>query len=193
MGQRITRMSNSSTNVLLVCVPLAIIPNYLGINSVIAFTLNFIAIIPLATLLSYATEQITLRAEEKLGILLRLTFGYDQSIFDDVLFSTAQLTPASRNTIGLVVSILALAKREFIIVQYLLIGSILSKLILGLGICFLLGGSLPVEESFTFRFAQSASRLLLISLGTFSIPTAFHEWSSGMCTSSKPFLSVKGR
>jgi len=37
---------------------------------------NFIAIIPLAALLSYATEEIALRIGETLGGLMNATFGY---------------------------------------------------------------------------------------------------------------------
>jgi Ca2+:H+ antiporter len=39
-------------------------------------TVDFIAIIPLAVLLSYATEEIALRTGETLGGLLNTTFGY---------------------------------------------------------------------------------------------------------------------
>ena len=37
---------------------------------------NFIAIIPLAALLSYSTEEIALRIGETLGGLMNATFGY---------------------------------------------------------------------------------------------------------------------
>ena len=39
------------------------------------FIVNFIAIIPLAGLLSYATEEIALRVGETLGGLLNASFG----------------------------------------------------------------------------------------------------------------------
>ena len=50
--------------------------NYAHITPVGIFVINFIAIIPLAALLSYATEEIALRVGETLGGLLNATFGY---------------------------------------------------------------------------------------------------------------------
>jgi len=50
--------------------------NYLNINSVAIFIVNFIAIIPLAVMLSYATKEIALRVSKTLSGLLNATFGY---------------------------------------------------------------------------------------------------------------------
>ena len=66
---------NSWINVLLIMVPVGIALNYAKINPVVIFVINFIAIIPLAAMLSYATEEIALRTGETLGGLLNATFG----------------------------------------------------------------------------------------------------------------------
>ena len=50
--------------------------NYLYINGIAIFIINFIAIIPLAAMLSYATKKIALRASDTLGSLLNVTFRY---------------------------------------------------------------------------------------------------------------------
>lgn len=42
----------------------------------VVFVVNFIAIIPLAGMLSYATEEIALRTGEVMGGLLNASFGY---------------------------------------------------------------------------------------------------------------------
>ena len=63
-------------NLLLVAVPVGFVANYLDINGVAIFVVNFIAIVPLAAMLSYATEEIALRVGETLGGLLNATFGY---------------------------------------------------------------------------------------------------------------------
>ena len=68
---------NSWINLLLVFVPVGIALHYAGIKPVIIFVVNFIAIIPLAAMLSYATEEIALRVGETLGGLLNATFGYE--------------------------------------------------------------------------------------------------------------------
>lgn len=56
-------------------VPVGIIVNYLHITPVAIFVINFIAIIPLAALLSYATEEIAIRTGEVMGGLLNASFG----------------------------------------------------------------------------------------------------------------------
>lgn len=68
---------NSWINVLLVAAPVGIALYYVpNINPLITFLVNFVAIVPLAALLSYATEEIALRVGEVLGGLLNATFGY---------------------------------------------------------------------------------------------------------------------
>lgn len=66
---------NSWINVLLLAAPVGIAIHFLNISPVAVFVVNFIAIIPLAALLSYATEEIAIRVGETLGGLLNATFG----------------------------------------------------------------------------------------------------------------------
>ena len=68
---------NSWINLLLIAVPIGIAVNFVpSINRLVVFVVNFIAIIPLAAMLSYATEEIALHVGEVLGGLLNATFGY---------------------------------------------------------------------------------------------------------------------
>jgi Ca2+:H+ antiporter len=62
-------------NLLLVCVPLGIVAGALGWDSTAVFTLNFFAIIPLASLLSFATEELAATMGQALGGLMNATFG----------------------------------------------------------------------------------------------------------------------
>lgn len=62
-------------NVLLVFVPLGILAGVLEWSATAVFTLNFFAIIPLASILSFATEEISVKLGETLGGLLNATFG----------------------------------------------------------------------------------------------------------------------
>jgi Ca2+/H+ antiporter len=62
-------------NFLLVMVPLGIIAGKLGWSPTAVFTINFFAIIPLAAVLSFATEEISMKLGETLGGLLNATFG----------------------------------------------------------------------------------------------------------------------
>ena len=76
VGQLRATILNSWINVLLIFVPIGIAVNFANIPKVAVFVINFIAIIPLAAMLSYATEEIALRVGETLGGLLNATFGY---------------------------------------------------------------------------------------------------------------------
>lgn len=78
VGNQLRRtLLNSWINVLLVAAPVGIALNFVpSINKVVVFVVNFIAIIPLAAMLSFATEEIALRTGETLGGLLNATFGY---------------------------------------------------------------------------------------------------------------------
>ena len=66
---------NSWINVLLIMAPVGIIVHALKLNPIAVFVINFIAIIPLAAMLSYATEEIALRTGETIGGLLNASFG----------------------------------------------------------------------------------------------------------------------
>lgn len=75
-------------------------------------------------------------------------------------------------------AVLALLKREVVIVQTSLIGSILSNLLLVLGVAFLAGGATRVEQNFNTTVAQTAASLLTVSCASLIVPTAFHLASS---------------
>jgi Ca2+:H+ antiporter len=77
VGNQIRRtLFNSWLNILILAAPAGIVMNYVGhVNGIIIFVINFIAIIPLAAMLSFATEEIALRTGETLGGLLNATFG----------------------------------------------------------------------------------------------------------------------
>lgn len=78
VGQQIHAVLFSSwINVLLVFVPVGFALYYSKkVGAVPIFIVNFVAIIPLAAMLSYATEELAIRVGETLGGLLNATFGY---------------------------------------------------------------------------------------------------------------------
>ncbi|RVX67616.1 hypothetical protein B0A52_08145 [Exophiala mesophila] len=155
-GQIHATLFNSWINVLLIASPVGIAVHYAGVNEVAVFVINFIAIIPLAAMLSYATEEIALRTGEVLGGLLNASFG---------------------NAVELIVSIIALAKDQVLIVQTSLIGSMLSNLLLVLGMCFFFGGINRMEQAFNMTVAQTAASLLFLAVSSLIIPTAFEQWA----------------
>lgn len=75
VGQFKATILNSWINVLLIFVPIGIAVNFANVPPIGVFVINFIAIIPLAAMLSYATEEIAIRTGETIGGLLNATFG----------------------------------------------------------------------------------------------------------------------
>jgi Ca2+:H+ antiporter len=68
-------LASNYVNVLLVFVPLGIIAGKLHWSPTAVFILNFIAIMPLAALLSFATEELSAKLGQTLGGLCNATFG----------------------------------------------------------------------------------------------------------------------
>lgn len=144
-------------NILLVAVPVGIALEYANVNKVVVFVVNFIAIIPLAAILSFSTEELAMYIGEVLGGLLNASFG---------------------NAVELIVSIIALQQGKVLIVQTSLIGSMLSNLLLVLGMCFFAGGVNRLEQHFNVTVAQTAASLLALAIGALIIPTAFQMFAS---------------
>lgn len=68
-------LASNYVNLLLVFVPVGIVLGALDINPTAIFVTNFFAIIPLAALLSFATEELSVKFGETLGGLMNATFG----------------------------------------------------------------------------------------------------------------------
>lgn len=145
----------------MVFVPIGIISGKLHWAAPWVFTLNFFAIIPLAAVLSFATEEIAARLGETLGGLVNATFG---------------------NAVELIVSIVALRAGEIEIVQASMLGSILSNLLLVLGMCFFLGGIYNMrspngegrEQSFSSGTAQTTCSLMALASASMILPAALY-------------------
>lgn len=140
-------------NYLLVFVPLGLISNQLGWGDSAVFWLNFCAIVPLALLLAFATEELAENVGETIGGLLNATFG---------------------NAVELIVLIIALKNNQVRIVQALMLGLILSNLLLVLGCCFVAGGITRVQQTFNQTVAQTMLSLMALATAGLLIPAAFH-------------------
>ncbi|KAI8049374.1 Sodium/calcium exchanger protein-domain-containing protein [Thamnidium elegans] len=109
--------------------------------------------VPLVKLLGFATEDISLRTGEVIGGLLNATFG---------------------NAVELIISIISLTKNLVIVVQASILGSILSNLLLVLGMCFFCGGCKYKEQVSNITAAQTSAPLLFISVVSLLLPAAFY-------------------
>ena len=68
-------LTSNYVNILLVFVPAGLVAGAVGANPTAVFILNFLAIIPLASLLSFATEELAVKVGQTLGGLMNATFG----------------------------------------------------------------------------------------------------------------------
>ncbi|KAH9994793.1 Sodium/calcium exchanger protein-domain-containing protein [Russula vinacea] len=132
-------------NVLLIFIPLSWIFHYVKLSNTLVFVFSFLAIVPLAKLLAFATDDLSLRFGQTLAGLLNATL------------------------------IIALVKCELTVVQSSLIGSILSNLLLVLGMCFFAGGTRFSEQGFGISAVQLNSSLLTLSVIAVLLPAAFHN------------------
>lgn len=146
-------LNSSIVNYLLIFVPLGILSPTFNLSSQLTFWINFLAIIPLASLLAFATEELAEHVGETLGGLLNATFG---------------------NAVELIVSVIALKEGQITIVQASMLGSILSNLLLVLGCCFIAGGYNRVQQQFNQTVAQTMSSLMCLATAGLLIPAAFH-------------------
>ncbi|KAJ7508039.1 Sodium/calcium exchanger protein-domain-containing protein [Mycena galericulata] len=118
---------------------------------------GFVAIIPLAKLLAFATDQLSLRMAHTLAGLVNATLG---------------------NVVELIVAVIALRQCELDIVQSSLIGSMLSNLLLVLGMCFFSGGMKFSEQGFNLTAVQASSSLLMMTLAAVLLPAAYQLMSN---------------
>lgn len=163
-GTKLT-LKLSPVNYLLFFVPLGLLAGTLGWSSNAIFWINFFAIVPLALILAFATEELAEHTGQTLGGLLNATFG---------------------NAVELIVSVIALKENQVRIVQALMLGSILSNLLLVLGCCFIAGGITRVQQTFNQTVAQTMLSLMALATAGLMIPAAFHASMPGPKT-GKPF------
>jgi len=147
-------LKTNYVNVLLVFVPIGIVSGAANWSPVLQFVLNFVAIIPLASLLAFATEELAIPLGQTLGGLLNATFG---------------------NAVELIVSIIALRNGEIRIVQASMLGSILSNIPLVLGCCFLAGGLRYPEQNFNSTVASTMSSLMAVATASLIIPATLYS------------------
>lgn len=140
-------------NVLLIMVPVAIALHFADISEIAIFIASAVAIIPLAAMLGYSTEELAKRFGPTTGALFNITFG---------------------NATELIVFIIGIVRGQLNVVQAAIIGSVLGNLLLILGMAFLLGGIRYKEQHYNSLVSQTTGCLLLLAITSLSIPTAFH-------------------
>jgi Ca2+:H+ antiporter len=114
------------------------------------FVLSVLAIVPLAALLSLATEAVAERTGDAAGGLINATLG---------------------NLTELVIAVTALAAGQYALVKASIAGAIVTNTLFMLGACFLLGGLRHHVQSFNLAGARLQSSLLFIATVALLVPS----------------------
>lgn len=147
-------------NVLWPFVPAAIALYYARREATLwVFSINYIAMLPAANLLGFAGQELARKLPKVLGILLDITFG---SVVEIVLF----MVLITKDHGG---------GHYIPVIKAAILGSILTNLLLCLGLCFFVGGTRRHEQVFHEAVSEVGSGLLLVAGFALLIPSAFYS------------------
>ena len=156
---RSTSKVSMIVNILWPFVPAAIAVHYADKEQhATIFALSYLGIIPAANLLGFAGQELARKLNKVFGILLEVTLG---SVVEIVLF---MILIKKDNGSGNFVPV----------IQAAILGSILTNLLLCLGLCFFVGGLRNDEQSFHEAISEVGSGLLLVAAFALLIPSAFN-------------------
>src|ERR1700761_3496159 len=108
------------------------------------FVIPYIAMVPSANLLGFASRELAAKLPRVLGVLLETTFG---SMVEFIL-------------------LLVLIRRgpeNVPVIQAAVLGSILANLLLCLGLCFFFGGLRREEQKFHEAISETGNGLMLVA------------------------------
>jgi Ca2+:H+ antiporter len=133
------------------------------------FVLSVLAIVPLATLLSHATESVAAKTGDTVGGLLNATLG---------------------NLTELVIALAALRAGEYTLVKASIAGAIVTNTLFMLGASFLLGGLKHHTQEFNRVSARLQAGLLFLATVALLIPSAVSHAESAQAAGFAQKLSV---
>jgi Ca2+:H+ antiporter len=155
---------------LLVFVPVVFVVSHLGLEApTLLFALSVLAIVPLAALLSHATESVAAKTGDAVGGLLNATLG---------------------NLTELVIALTALRAGEYMLVKASIAGAIVTNTLFMLGASFLLGGLKHHMQEFNRAGARLQAGLLFLATVALLIPSAVSRVDSADNAAFMEKLSV---
>ncbi len=133
------------------------------------FALSVLAIVPLAALLSHATESVAAKTGDAVGGLLNATLG---------------------NLTELVIALTALRAGQYVLVKASLAGAIVTNTLFMLGACLLLGGLKYHVQEYNRVNARIQAGLLFLATVALLIPSAVSQADSAAGAAFTQKLSV---
>lgn len=144
---------------MLLFVPLCFLGEWLKFQPLLVFLFAGLAIVPLASMIADATENIAGHVGPAIGGLLNATFG---------------------NATEMVIAIVALSEGLVDVVKASISGTIIANLLLALGFGMLLGGLRQPEQEFKSAVARINASSLNLGLVVLLTPAAIHYTSPGL-------------
>lgn len=155
---------------LLAFVPAVLAGERLAAEShILLFVLSVLAIVPLATLLSHATESVAAKTGDAAGGLLNATLG---------------------NLTELVIALAALRAGEYTLVKASIAGAIVTNSLFMLGMSLLLGGLKHRVQEYNRASARLQAGLLFLATVALLVPSAIANADSTVDSSFLQTLSV---
>jgi Ca2+:H+ antiporter len=133
------------------------------------FALSVLAIVPLATLLSHATESVAAKTGDTVGGLLNATLG---------------------NLTELVIALAALRAGQYMLVKASIAGAIVTNTLFMMGASFLLGGLKHHVQEFNRNSARLQASLLFLATIALLIPSTVRVADSGPAAAFPQQLSL---
>src|SRR6186713_1704651 len=164
MKQLLAEIQHNKLLWLLVFVPVVFVAQQLAHDAhTLLFFLSVLAIVPLAALLSRATESVAARTGDMVGGLLNATLG---------------------NLTELVIALTALRSGQYMLVKASVAGAIVTNTLFMLGASFLLGGLKHHVQEYNQTSARTQAGLLFLATIALMIPSAVSEADAAALTQS---------
>jgi Ca2+:H+ antiporter len=162
-------IKNIIFSVLLLFIPISLAAHFLEWGDLIVFITAALAILPLAAWMGTATEEIAVVVGPGIGGFLNATFG---------------------NATELIIALVALNAGLIDVVKASITGSIISNLLLVMGLSMLLGGISYKEQTFESVIARVNASSMNLAVIAILLPTAMNYTSIGISEKTVQNLSL---
>jgi Ca2+:H+ antiporter len=162
-------IKNIIFSVLLLFIPISLAAHFLEWGDLIVFITAALAILPLAAWMGTATEEIAVVVGPGIGGFLNATFG---------------------NATELIIALVALNAGLIDVVKASITGSIISNLLLVMGLSMLLGGIRYKEQTFESVVARVNASSMNLAVIAILLPTAMNYTSIGISETTVQNLSL---
>lgn len=152
------------TNVLWPFVLIAIILQFVTDAPLWTFAMSYIGMVPAANLLGFAGQEFARKMPKVAGILIETTFGSIVEIILLIVLIAKHKVQDGNGDEGNLIPI----------IQAAILGSILTNLLLCLGLCFFFGGIRHASQKFHAVVSEVGTGLLLVAAFGLLIPSAFY-------------------